>query len=152
MIFPQFAHAHNLFYFNFLPLLNIDCLSINLLGFQLCRPYRKAIALHSVLNNVKTAVFRKPQQHLQTHFQLSTAEHSKLMLKIAPSLAGSDDRKFMDTFGRPLYTDQRKHVPKVSTPKLHWATEGVLTLLQCHSAVNWEQSKHNLMKHQPKQS
>ena len=41
---------------------------------------------------------------------------SNLWLQIIPSLVRSDHRKFVDTLGRPLYTDWKKHVSKVSNP------------------------------------
>ena len=37
-------------------------------------------------------------------------------LQITPTPAGSEHRKFVDTFGRPLFTDWKKHVLKVSNP------------------------------------
>ena len=40
---------------------------------------------------------------------------------------------------------------KTNHTKLHWAADcGVFTSLQCHSAANWAQNKHSLMKNKPK--
>ena len=39
-----------------------------------------------------------------------------IFLKVTPTPSGSDHRKFVDTFGRPLYSDWKKHVSKVLNP------------------------------------
>ena len=52
-------------------------------------------------------------RHIFNSLQLNT---QNIFLKITPTPAGSDHRKFVDTFGRPLYTDWKIHVSKVLNP------------------------------------
>ena len=104
MILPQFAHAHNLFHDAFLLALNIDCLHYMSRGVSYvvltgrrkpCIVFYKMSRLLSFSSNSSSCrhIFNCLQQSIQNNF-----------LKITPTPAGSDHRKFVDTFGRTLYT------------------------------------------------
>ena len=130
MILRQFAHAHNVFFFNFLPVLNIDCL-----------PKRSKGVSYVVPTGSNSVVFCTTPKLLSFSSNSSCCRHILMVysrtLKITPTQSGFYHRKFADTFWRPLPTDRKKHVSKVLNPfNVHILSSDIRSL-QTVNQDNW---------------
>ena len=116
MILPQFGHAHNLFYFNFLPVLKIDCFLYMSKGVSYVDATGGREPCIVFCTTSRLLSFPSNSSSCKHIFNGLRQNSRNIFLKIIPSQAGSDQRKFVDTFGRPSYTDWKKHVWTVSNP------------------------------------